>query len=125
MEIIDVENIDMKTLKWLLADRQITEESLTAIIDSYDAWVEVKYEKENDAKHIAQEEAEKLSVEDKDLKKLEKLLEQYHTQISEAQNVQRNVCEQLELLAVAMTTGTDNLLPPPPGAKFDSERPWQ
>jgi hypothetical protein len=117
--------MDMKTLKWLLADRQITEERLTAIIDSHDAWVEVKFEKETDAEQIAQEEAKKFSVEDKDLKKLEKLLDEYHTQISEAQKVQRNVCEQLELLAVAMTTGTGNLLPPPPGAPFDSERPWQ
>jgi hypothetical protein len=120
--------MDMKTLKWLLADRQITEERLSAIFDSYDAWVEVKFEKETDAGQIAQEESEeakKLLVEDKDLKKLEKLLDEYHTQISEAQKVQRNVCEQLELLAVAMTTGTGNRLPPPPGAPFDSERPWQ
>ena len=120
--------MDLKTLKWLLADRNITEEHLTEIFDSYDAWVDVKYEKETDAEKIAQdckEEAEKLSVEEKDLKKLEKLLDEYHAQISEAQKVQRNVFEQLELLAVAMTTGTGNLLPPPPGAPFDCERPWQ
>jgi hypothetical protein len=41
---INASSLEFRALKWLLADREITEERLVSIIDHYDAWVEEEYD---------------------------------------------------------------------------------